>query len=164
MIAEFQGLEKKGTFEITKRPENKRIISSKWTYRLKTNEKGEPIRFKARICARGFTQEPGVDYFETASPVIKIATLRLVICLAQHLRMKIYQLDVVQADLNSYLNEEIYMSPPPGINIGQNNVQLLKKSLYGLKQSGRNWNIDLTNWLLEYGMEQSKHEECLYQL
>eukprot|EP01103_Thecamoeba_quadrilineata_P005129 TRINITY_DN1496_c0_g1_i7.p1 TRINITY_DN1496_c0_g1~~TRINITY_DN1496_c0_g1_i7.p1 ORF type:complete len:277 (+),score=24.13 TRINITY_DN1496_c0_g1_i7:25-855(+) len=147
---------------IIKRPSGIRTIGSKWVFRTKTDISGQPIRFKARICAKGFKQRKGIDYFETSSPVVNIYTLRILLAIAAFLKYKVYQLDVVQAYLNSDLDVDIFMELPPGIEGDKNDVMHLKKSLYGLKQSGRNWNIDLTNWLTSNGLERCPHEECLF--
>jgi len=60
------------TWSLVKKPENKNIVDCKWVFTIKQNEFGNPIRYKARLVARGFTQEYLVDYDETFAPVARI--------------------------------------------------------------------------------------------
>ncbi|KAL1223769.1 Retrovirus-related Pol polyprotein from transposon RE2 [Cardamine amara subsp. amara] len=114
MKEKIQMIEKNGTWEMVKKPKEKNIISVKWIYRLKTNANGDPIKHKARLVARGFTQEYGVDYLETFAPVSRHDTIRTILTVAAQERWKLYQMDVKSAFLNGELQEEIYVSQPPG--------------------------------------------------
>ena len=72
------------TWTLVDRPKGRKIIRSRWVYKVKDDGEGNK-RFKSRLVAKGFSQVPGIDYFETYSPVVKMETLRL--CLAEaHLR------------------------------------------------------------------------------
>ena len=124
-------------------PSHIRPVGHKWVFVRKRNE---VIRYKARLVAQGFTQRPGVDFEETYSPVMDGITFRYLISMAVNLDLTMKLMDVVTAYLYGNLDSDIYMKVPEGIpipnqdraNRGLYSV-LLKKSLYGLKQSGRMW-------------------------
>jgi hypothetical protein len=116
-------------------------VDSKWVFKLKRDANGQIARYKARLVARGFTQEKGVDYQETFAPIAMVVSIRTLLVLAANNHWEVEQLDVVTAVLEAYV-EEIYMRQPEGfrhtdIN-GEERVCLLKKSLYGIKQAHRN--------------------------
>jgi hypothetical protein len=108
-------------------------------YRIKFYVDGSVERYKARLVARGFTQQEGIDYSETFSPVVKHATVILVFSIAVSHNWKIHQLDIYNAFLNGVLAEEVYMRQPLGFvdSALPSQVCRLHKSLYGLKQAPR---------------------------
>ncbi|XP_020551683.1 uncharacterized protein LOC110012423 [Sesamum indicum] len=87
--------------------------------------------------------------------------MRLFFAVAAALRWHIHQLDINNAFLHGYLEEEIYMSPPEGYSVSQGHVCRLKRSLYGLKQASRQWNHEFTTQIVAFGFVQSKHDCCL---
>jgi hypothetical protein len=141
MHEEIRTLEKAGTWEVVEAPSNVNVVGSKWVWRIKKNAAGEVERFKARLVAPGFSQVPGVDYFDTFAPVAKLASVRTVLALAARQDLEIHQVDIKGAYLNGVLdkNETVYMRQAPGIPNDPGKVLRLKKALYGLKQSGRRW-------------------------
>ena len=96
---------------------------------------GSIDKYKARLVIRGSDQKKGIDYFDTYSPVTKIATIRALIALAVIFDLVVHQMDVKIAFLNGDLKEEIYKTQPKGREVPgkENKVCRLRKSLYGLK-------------------------------
>ena len=115
------------------------VVSLKWIYKIKLNQKGDVQKHKARLVARGFTQKPGIDFYETLSSVARLETIRNVIVVAAQKKWKIFQLDVKSTFLNGKLDEVIYVEQPQRFFVqgGEENVYRLKKALYGLKQARR---------------------------
>ena len=112
MDSEFQSLQKQHTWSLVPLPANKNIITCKWVYRLKKHADGSIARYKARLVARGYLQQHGLNFDETFSPVVKPTTVRLLLALAVHHGWELRQLDVSNAFLHGILKEEIYMKQP----------------------------------------------------
>jgi len=165
MQEEMDSLHKNQTWDIVKRPEKKRIVGSKWIFKLKPGIPGvESARFKARLVAKGFSQVEGVDYHEVFSPVVKHTSIRILLSLTAMFDLELEQLDVKTAFLHGKLDEQIYMQQPeefiaPG---DEEKVCLLKKSLYGLKQSPRQWYLRFDLFMFNQGFIRSKFDSCVY--
>jgi len=114
------------------------------------DENGNIVRNKARIVAKGYNQEEGIDFDETYAHVARLEAVRLLLAYACMCNFKLSQMDVKSAFLNGFLNEEVYVSQPPGFDdhLYLNHVFKLKKALYGLKQAPRQWYEKLSNFLL----------------
>lgn len=163
MKNEMEALENNKTWDIVPLPRHKRAIGCKWVYKIKYRPNGEVEKYKARLVAKGYNQQEGIDYRETFSPVVKMATVRLVLKIASLYNWDLNQMDVHNAFLQGNLDEEIYMTIPEGLgNYDKNMVCRLKKSLYGLKQSSRQWNLKLTQSLVSGGFKQSYHDYSLF--
>jgi hypothetical protein len=145
-------------------PSNGRIVGTKWVFKRKRNMQGLVERFRARLVAKGFMQVFGLDYFGTYAPVARLATLRMVYALAVSLQLDMASLDVEAAFMNAPLKEEMFINAPPGTPpLPKGFVYRLKKSLYGLKQSPREWNTMLTEFMVkECGFTQLLSESCLF--
>lgn len=163
MKKELDCLRKNNTWKIVDLPKGKKTISAKWVLKIKRDLDGRIDRYKARLVARGFAQ--GRDtYGETYSPVVKHTSLRMLVALSAELHLSIDHLDVETAFLNGDIKEEIYLKPPEGLKVESGKVLKLQKSIYGLKQSGRNWNEKMNETLLEIGFKRCSAEPCLYYL
>ena len=135
MEAEMEMIHKNQTWELVPRPDERKVIGVKWIYKAKMNPNGTVNKYKARLVARGFAQESGVDYFETFALVARFDTIRLLIALAAQKKWKIHQLDIKSAFLNGELEEDVFVEQPEGFQsrIYPDHVCKLKKALYGLK-------------------------------
>ena len=124
-------------------PENIKPIGCKWIFKKKRGVNGKVETFKARLVAKGYTQKEGVDYEETFSPVAMLKSIRILLSIAMRIDYEIWQMDVKTTFLNGYLDETIYMSQPEGFELkGQEQkVCKLLRSIYGLKQASRSWNL-----------------------
>ncbi|KAI0992157.1 hypothetical protein K3495_g16029, partial [Podosphaera aphanis] len=117
-------------------------------------------RFKARYVAKGFSQTQGLDYDETFAPVVRYDSLRLLLAISASKQWKPRQLDIKTAFLYGVLNEEIYMQLPEGYR-KENYVARLKRCIYGLKQSPREWYFRLTEYLKPFGFSSSLFDPCV---
>lgn len=162
MEEEYHSLLQNKVWKLVDRPSDTNVVKCKWVYKLKHDTSGNFDRFKARLVARGFTQKEGIDYTDTFSPVVRHSTLRTLFSLAHHLDMSMEHIDVTTAFLNGDLNETIYMEQPKGFVCDESKVCMLQKSIYGLKQASRMWNIKVHILLSTNGFVQSKCEPCVY--
>jgi histone deacetylase 1/2 len=146
-------------------PKSRRnIIDCKWVYRIKKNSDGTIDRYKARLVAKGFKQRYGIDYEDTFSPVVKAATIRVVLAISVSQGWSLRQLDVKNAFLHGVLDEEVYMKQPPGFADPNfpNHICKLDKALYGLKQAPRAWFSRLSSKLHAFGFKASKADTSLF--
>jgi transposase InsO family protein len=162
---EYDSLMKNGAWELDNLPPGKNLVTCKWVFKAKHDANGNITRFKARLVARGFSQAYGVDYFDTFAPVAKLTTYRTIFALAALEKWEIHGMDVITAYLLGKLDEEIYMMQPEGfIRMGmkRNMVCRLLRSLYGLKQAARVWNLKIHAFLIKIGFVRSSADPCLY--
>ena len=97
---ELDVLQAAQTWETVIAPAGANIIGSKWVFRAKKDAAGVVVQYKARLVAQGFSQVPGVDYFDTFAPVARLASIRTVLAIAAAENLKIYQIDIKGAYLN----------------------------------------------------------------
>lgn len=162
MDHELSCFEKNRAWEVVNVPSKGTIVKCKWVFKRKCD--GNEVRYRARLVAKGYGQQPGTDYNEIFSPVVRHSTLRLLFALSVRLCLKMYHLDVPTAFLNGDLDEEVFMMMPEGLNIHENVNKVLKlnKAIYGLKQASRAWNQKVNIVMKELNYQNSKYEPCLY--
>ena len=165
MDDEVNSLKENDTYDLVKLPADKKCIGGRWVYAVKSGPDNEDV-FKARYVAKGFTQREGIDYSDTFAPTAKFTTIRVYMQLAVELDLVIHQMDVKTAYLNAPIDVELYMTQIKGyeedIGVGGKVVCKLNRSLYGLKQSGRNWNQMLHKFFTSYKFTQAKCDACVY--
>ncbi|GKD46268.1 retrotransposon protein, putative, ty1-copia subclass, partial [Tanacetum coccineum] len=139
--------------------------SSKWKAAMKEIKEGiegvQKPMYKAILVARGFTQRAGIDYNEVFSLVVRHISIWVILALTVCKDYELEQLDVKMAFLHRNLKEVICIRQPPGYEQG-NKVCLLKKSLYGLKQSPRQWYRRFDEYMLSNGFKRSSYDSCVY--
>ncbi|KAH9698286.1 reverse transcriptase Ty1/copia-type domain-containing protein [Citrus sinensis] len=152
-------------WELVEAPNEVKPIGCKWIYKRKRGVDGRVETFKARLVAEGFTQKEGIDYEETFSPVTMLKSIRIPLSIAAVLDYEIWQMNVKIAFLNVHLEENIYMQQPDGfIQKGQEHmVCKLQRSIYGLKQASRSWNIRFDQVIKSLGFIQNIDEPCAYK-
>uniref|UniRef100_A0A2N9IWT1 CCHC-type domain-containing protein n=1 Tax=Fagus sylvatica TaxID=28930 RepID=A0A2N9IWT1_FAGSY len=165
MVEENESLSKNKTWELTELPKGKKPIGCKWVFKKKeavSEKEGE--RFKARLVAKGYSQRHGIDYDEVFSPVVRHTSIRAVLALVADQDLELEQLDVKTAFLHGNLEEEIFMEQPEGFKQPgtENLVCRLKKSLYGLKQSPRQWYKRFDSYMIQIGYTRCEYDCCVY--
>ena len=168
--------EKKNSWDVVPRQDWMNVLPSTWAFRCKRYPDGSVKKLKARFCVRGDRQVEGIDYFETFAPVVSWITVRLLLALSLVLGLVTRQVDYTAAFLHADIDKDpnwdglsdkeraqsgVYVEMPRGF--GQpGKVLKLKKSLYGLKQSPRNFFLHLKGKLEATGFHQSDADACLF--
>lgn len=161
MKEELEAMKRNNTWSLVDLPPGRSAINCKWVFSLKRNQHGHITRYRARLVAKGCSQRKGLDFNETYSPVVKLTTLRILLSIANEYKFPIHQMDFKTAFLNGDLSETIYMKQPPGCK-DNDKVCKLNKTIYGLKQSSREWYHNLTNILLQEGFNAGESDKCLF--
>ncbi|KAK1614403.1 hypothetical protein QYE76_019920, partial [Lolium multiflorum] len=145
-------------------PDSRKAVENKWIFKRKTDADGNITVYKARLVAKGFRQIQGVDYDETFSPVAKLKSVRILLAIAAFFDYEIWQMDVKTAFLNGDIEEELYMVQPKGFVDPKNadKVCKLQRSIYGLKQASRSWNL-LKRVIKDFGFIRTHGEACIYK-
>ncbi|GJU12234.1 putative ribonuclease H-like domain-containing protein [Tanacetum coccineum] len=145
-------------------PHGAKVIGTKWVYRNKRDERGVVVRNKARLVAQGHRQEEGIDYDEVFAPVARIEAIRLFLAFASFMGFIVYQMDVKSAFLYGTIDEEVYVSQPPGFVDPDHPKKVYKvvKALYGLHQAPRAWYATLSTFLEEHGYRRGTIDKTLF--
>lgn len=181
MSEEIENLARNQAWDIVKLPKGKSTVKSKWIFKTKYDEDGQLVRRKSRLVALGYSQKPGLDYDQTYAPVVQKKTMRLLFAISAEKNWEIHHVDVQAAYLMAELDDEVYMEIPEKLeNVALNNcagfditkripelrrqgfVCKLKKSLYGLHQSGRKWNLKIDAFLKSKDFQRSRADPCVY--
>jgi hypothetical protein len=162
---EFENHWKAGTWEVVDLPPNIKPIESKFVFKNKVDSDGTVIRRKVRMVAKGFTQVPNVDYFDTFAPVARLSSLRTVLAMAAKDDLELHQVDVKAAFLNGVLEERknVYMRMPRGWDgLPDGKILKLRKAIYGLKQAGRRWYQRLSSILHRLGFVKCDVDQAVF--
>ncbi|SOV06645.1 uncharacterized protein UDID_17553 [Ustilago sp. UG-2017a] len=159
---ESDGLEAMGIWEIVDVLPDTKLVNSKIVLHLKLDANGIPVQHKARLIARGFTQREGIDFEETFALVAPLSVIRALLSLAVECDWEVHQLDITMAYLNSMLKHVIYMKLPEGAKVPKGKAYQVIKGLYGLKQSGREWNMEFDKFLWRSNFHRLDCVSCIY--
>lgn len=165
MQEEIESLKENDTFTLTTLPEGKHEVGGRWVYAIKSNA-DQSETYKARYVAKGYNQVMGIDYKETFSPTANLTSVRILMQMAAQYDLELHQMDVKTAYLHAPIDCDVYMEQPEGFEVKSDTseklVCKLNKSLYGLKQSGRNWNKMLSDYLTKNEFVQNPADHCVY--
>jgi hypothetical protein len=134
--------------------EGVRPVNCKCIFKNKLDMDGNVHIYKARLVAKGFRQIQGVYYEETFSPVAMLKSVWILLAM-----------DVKTAFLNGHLSEDVYMTHPEGFVDPENagTICKLQRSIYGLKQASRSWNIRFDEVDKRFGFIKNEEEPCVYK-
>ncbi|GJZ65526.1 ribonuclease H-like domain-containing protein [Tanacetum coccineum] len=160
----YNALVKNSTWMLVLKPPNVNVVRSMWLFRHKYHSDGLLSRYKAHLVANGRSQQFNVNCDDTFSPVVKPATIRMVLSLALSQNWPIHQLDVKNAFLNGDLSETVYMYQPLGFVDAwfPHHVCRLQRSLYGLKQTPRAWFQRFAGYANKVGLSSSRCDSSLF--
>jgi len=163
MSNEISALEANHTWDFAPLPPGKKALGFKWVYKIKYYADGRIEHYKARLVVLGNTQVEGEDFHETFAPVAKMTTVRCLLRAVVAKGWELHQMDVHNAFLHGDLHEDIFMKAPPSFRPPQPHlVCKLRKSLYGLRQTPRQWFFKLATTLRNYGFCQSPLDRSLF--
>ncbi|KAG8483366.1 hypothetical protein CXB51_022321 [Gossypium anomalum] len=165
MQEEMESLHKNRTWDLVKLPKDKKVIRCKWVSKKKEGTPGvkEPS-YKARLVAKGYSQILGVDFTDVFSPVVKHSSIRALLSIVAMHDLELEQLNVKTAFLHGELEEDIYMQQPKGFIVSEKEdyVCLMKKSLYGLKQSPKQWYKRFDSFMTSHDFKRISFDSCVY--
>ncbi|GJW02066.1 putative ribonuclease H-like domain-containing protein [Tanacetum coccineum] len=146
-------------------PKGKKTIGLKWVYRNKKDERGVVVKNKARLVAQGHRKEEGIDYDEVFAPVARIEAIRIFLAFSSYMDFVVYQMDVKSAFIYGTIDEEVYVTQPPGFIDPKYPKKVYKvvKALYGLHQAPRAWYATLSTFLLQNGYRRGAIDKTLWE-
>nr|GEX69958.1 hypothetical protein [Tanacetum cinerariifolium] len=164
MKKELNEYERIKVWELVPRPDKVMVITLKWIYKVKLDELGGILKNKARLVARGYHQEEGIDFEEFFALVARLEAIRIFLVFVAHKNMVVYQMDMQTEFLNGNLREEVYVSQPGGFmdQDNPNYMYKLKKALYGLKQAPRAWYDMLSSFLISKDFSKGSVDPTLF--
>nr|GEU44048.1 hypothetical protein [Tanacetum cinerariifolium] len=160
-LNEFERLE---VWELIPRPDKVMVITLKWIYKVKLDKLGGILKNKARLVARGYRQEEGIDFEESFAPVARLEAIQIFLAYAAHKNMVVYHMDVKTAFLNGNVREKVYVSQSDGFvdQDNPNHLYKLKKALYGLKQAPCAWYDMLSSFLISQDFSKGLVDPTLF--
>ena len=172
-LSELRSFMDNKVFTIIKKPKDAKPVRCRWVYKKKVTASGS-IKYKARLVACGYNQEYGVNYFETYTPTLALATFRVLLAMASAKKLKVHSIDVNNAFLTGPLDCVVYMVIPPGLTKNllppQQQTLLestqpiclaLNKGVYGLVQAGNMYWTHFKNHVCTYGFQQIYTDPCV---
>jgi hypothetical protein len=158
MRSEIDSIGDNQVWDLIDPPDGVKPKECKWIYKKKTNMDGNVHIHKARLVAKGFRQVQGVDYDGTFSPVVMLKSIQIILAIAAYFNYEIWQMDVKTTFLNGNLTEDVYMTQPEGFFDPTKAAKVckLQKSIYGLKQVSRSWNLLFDEVVKGFGFIQSE--------
>jgi hypothetical protein len=165
MRFEIDSMDDNQIWNLVDLPDGVKPIECKWIYKKKRDMNGNVHIHKARLVAKGFRQVQGVDFDKTFSPVVMLKSIQIILAIAAYFDYEIWQMDVKTTFLNGNLTEDVYMTQLEGF-VGPTNARKvckLQKSIYGLKQASRSWNLRFDEVVKGFGFIQSEEEPCVYK-
>lgn len=165
MKSEMDSMYSNQVWTLVEAPKDVKPIGCKWVYKRKIGADGQVETYKARLVAKGFRQRQGIDFDETFSPVALLKSIRILLAIAAYYDYEIWQMDVKTAFLNGKLEEEVYMTQPEGF-VSKGNEHLvckLLRTIYGLRQASRRWNVRFDETIKEFDFIKNIDEPCVYK-
>ena len=165
MRSEMKSMYDNQVWNLIDPPDGVKTIECKWIFKKKKDANGNVNVYKARLVAKGFRQVQGVDYDETFSPVAMLKSIRIMLAIAAYHDYEVWQMDVKTAFLNGNLSEDVYMIQPESfVNPKKaNKICKLRRSIYGLKQASRSWNLRFDEEVKGFGFIKNEEEPCIYK-
>ncbi|KAK9125928.1 hypothetical protein Scep_014774 [Stephania cephalantha] len=164
MKQEIEALYRNHTWSLVPPSNTQQVVGTKCIFKIKRNSDGIIYKHKARLVVKGYKQQPGIDFHETYSPVIKSSTVRIILTLATSYNWPLKQLDVNNAFLHGNLSEKVFIPQPTGFTdpFAPHHVCYLHKVLYGLQQAPRAWFDKFRNTFLHWGFRNSATDYSLF--
>jgi hypothetical protein len=162
---ELNNLASRGTYrELIEGEIPKNVLDTKLVLKIKRNPDGSEDKKKARLTARGFLQQFGLDYHKTSSPVSTKTVVKMILANAKRRKRKTMMIDFCAAFLYPQLKEQIYLQLPDIFGSDSGKIVKLLKTLYGLKQASHEWYNALVKVLKEFGFKQAPEDvdQCLF--
>ncbi|KAK9064959.1 hypothetical protein SSX86_016342 [Deinandra increscens subsp. villosa] len=158
-------IEPPNVMPLVKRPENKKVIPTRWLYKNKKDDTGVIVRNKARLIVQVHRQVHGIGYDEVYVPVARLEAIRIFLAVETYLNFTVHQMDVKTTFLYAEMNEEVYVAQPPRFVDEEHpdHVYLLDRALYGLYQAPRTWYETLLKRLVENGYTRGMVDKTLFR-
>ncbi|RVW68068.1 Retrovirus-related Pol polyprotein from transposon TNT 1-94 [Vitis vinifera] len=165
MESEIESMKINKVWTLVEASKDIKPIGCKWVYKKKIGADGKVETYKARLVAKGYRQKEGIDYDETFSPVAMLKSIRILLAIAAYYDYEIWQMDVKTAFLNGKLKEDVYMTQPEGYTSMSDHKKVckLQRSIYGLKQASRSWNIHFNKTIEKFDFVKCEEEPCVYK-
>jgi Reverse transcriptase (RNA-dependent DNA polymerase) len=159
---ELEQLQAMGTWKVVDKPRSVIPIANKWLFIKKTDSMGLIIQYKAHLVVKECSQRPIFDFNKIYSPVVHLETVIMLLAMVPDKDLWISQMDVKGAYLNGKLQKNVYMRQSEGYTDGTNKVCHLLKTLYGLRQSEREWNNEFNKGMQSIGFKRLLFDPYAY--